>query len=142
MKPEILNFIQKERVCSLSVIIADNTPHSATVHYSSQADPLKFYIQTSDKTTKAKPFFNGRIGNASIVIGQSEKDWVTFQMRGLVRMVTSPEELEKVYKIHYQKHPDAEQYKGPHTVFLEFSPTWWRYTDFNTEPETIVENKL
>jgi len=75
-----------------------------------------------------------------MVIGLSEEEWLTLQMHGDVKIISDNKELEKVYKIHYAKHPEAEQYKGPKTVFLEFTPTWWRFTDFNTNPETIIEN--
>src|SRR3989338_1875463 len=47
--------------------------------------------------------------------------------------------VEAVYKIHFKKHPFAEKYKNEHTVVIEFTPTWWRYTDFNTTPETIID---
>lgn len=140
MDTKINDFLITERVGTLSVIIADNTPHSATVHYSHQLNPLKLFIQTSNSTTKAKPFLNGEIGKASFVVGFSEEEWLTFQMRGTIRQIVDPEVLSNIYKIHYKKHPEAKQYKGPKTVFLEFTPTWWRYTDFNTEPETIISS--
>jgi general stress protein 26 len=139
MSPPVLDFLAKERVCSLAVILSDGSPHSAAVHYSHQAEPLKIFIQTSNTTTKAQPFLNGETGKASVAVGFSEQDWLTLQMRGTIRTISDPKELDEVYSIHYKKHPDAEQYKGPNTVFLEFTPTWWRYTDFNTEPETIIE---
>jgi uncharacterized protein YhbP (UPF0306 family) len=140
MNSKIEQFITKERVCCLAVIIENNVLHGAAVHYSHQSAPLKLFFQTTNKTVKAAPFLNGEIGNASVVIGQSEQDWLTLQMRGTVRKISSPEELREVYKIHYKKHPEAEQYKNEATVFLEFTPVWWRYTDFNTEPETIIES--
>ncbi len=141
MDSKIVSFLTKERVCSLSVILDDGSPHASAVHYSETIDPLKLFIQTSNSTTKAQPFLNGKAGKASIVIGFSEQEWLTLQMRGIMQIVSDPARLEEIYKIHYQKHPEAEKYKGSKTVFLEFIPTWSRYTDFNTEPETIIENK-
>ena len=140
MNSKILKFLEKERVGVISVILPDNISHSASVHFSNKENPLKIFIQTTNTTEKVRPFLDGKVGKASVVIGFSEKDWLTLQMRGDMKIVSSPEELKKIYKIHYKKHPDAEQYKGPKTVFLEFTPTWWRYTDFNTEPETTIEN--
>ena len=140
MDSNIIKFLTRERVCVLSITLPDGTPHSATMHYSEEFNPLKLFIQTSNTTTKVQAFLDGEIKRAAVVIGFSEKDWLTLQMRGTIRIVSNPKELETIYKIHYKKHPDAEQYKGPKTVFLEFTPTWCRYTDFNTNPERIFES--
>jgi general stress protein 26 len=139
MNQKILDFLKKEPVGVISVLMADGAPHSATVHYSHQENPLKFFIQTSNGTVKVQNLLDGKIGKAAMVIGFSEQAWLTMQMRGTIRVVSDKNELEVIYKTHYAKHPDAEKYKGPKTVFLEFTPTWWRFTDFNSEPETIIE---
>ena len=142
MPQEILNYIKTQRVCVLAVEMLDGSPHAATVHYSHVENPLRFFIQTSNTTTKAKSLISsGGAGKAAIVIGFSETDWLTLQMRGNIRVISNQKKLDGVYKIHYAKHPDAKQYKGPNTVFLEFQPNWWRFTDFNTNPEKITENQ-
>jgi uncharacterized protein YhbP (UPF0306 family) len=141
MNEQIESFLNKERIGVISVILDDGTLHSATIHFSYAANPLKFYIQTSNSTLKAQPFMSGKPGKAAMVIGFSEEVWITLQMHGQIRQVSDSDELEEVYKIHYKKQPEAEQYKGPKTVFLEFTPEWWRFTDFNTEPETIIFNE-
>jgi general stress protein 26 len=140
MNPIVLDLISTDKVGVISVALEDGTIHSATVHYSHNENPLKIYIQTSNTTLKVKPFLNGQIGKGAFVIGFSEDEWLTLQMHGEIRAISDQDQLEEIYKIHYKKHPDAEQYKGPNTVFLEFSPIWWRYTDFNTDPETIINS--
>lgn len=137
---KILNFLEKYRVGVVSVPLKDENVHSATVHYSHKISPLKIYIQTSNDTLKAQPFLKGEVEKGAFVIGFSEDEWLTLQMHGEIKAVFEQNELEKIYKIHYKKHPNAEQYKGPNTIFLEFTPTWWRYTDFNTDPETILNS--
>ncbi len=142
MNSEIIQFLTRERVCVLSVILADGSPHAATVHFSmslESAEPLKIYIQTYDASTKAQPFLDGKTGKAAVVFGFSEQDWQTLQMRGSARRVTVQEELDKIYKIHYAKNPEAEKHKSSKTVVLEFTPTWWRYTDLKTKPPTVIE---
>ncbi len=139
MDQAVSNFLSKEQVGVLSVTLEDGTIHGATVHYSHTSDPFKIYIQTSKASLKASPFLNGEVGKGAMVIGVSEKDWLTLQVHGSVRAVVD-EELENVYKIVYQKHPEAEEHKGPKTIFLEFTPTWWKYTDFNTEPPTVINS--
>ncbi len=133
-----LNLLTKERICVLSVVLSDGSPHGAVVHYSETTDPLKLFIQTSP-TVKTKAIEEqGGSTKASVVIGLSEEEFVTLQMRGDVRIVSDTTELEHIYTIHYAKHPRAEKHKGPNTIFLEFTPTWWRYTDLNTNPRKII----
>lgn len=139
MNEEVISFLNKNKIGVISVLLEEGI-HSATVHYSHKLDPFKIYIQTSNTTLKAKPFLNGEIGKGAFVIGFSEEEWLTLQMHGNIRVITDANELQEVYKIHYSKYPKSEKYKGPKTVFLEFTPTWWRYTDFNTDPETIISS--
>jgi hypothetical protein len=138
MNSEITELLEKEPVGLISILL-DKRPYSAAVHFSHRLNPLKIFVQTSNDTNKAKPFLDGSTGPASMVVGFSEQDWLTLQMSGSARAITNPDELKNIYKIHYAKHPNAEQYKGPDTLFLEFTPTWWRYTDFNSNPETIYQ---
>lgn len=138
MNPIALKLLEKERICVLSVVLPDGSPHGAVVHYSQQTEPVKLFIQTSPTVKTEAIKSAGGTAKASVVVGLNEPDFVTLQMRGNVRIVSDNSELENIYKIHYAKHPEAEQYKSPKTIFLEFVPTWWRYTDFNTDPETIV----
>lgn len=139
MNPLALNLLHKERVCVLSVTLPDGSPHVAVVHYSQQIDPVKIFIQTSPTTKTDAIQKKGGSAKAAVVVGLSEEEFVTLQMRGDIRIVSNAQELEAIYKVHYAKQPQAEKYKGPDTIFLAFTPTWWRYTDFNTEPETVIE---
>ena len=139
MNPVALNLVNKERVCVLSVVLPDGSPHIAAMHYSQQIDPIKIFVKTYPTVKTGAIKEKGGTAKAAIVIGFSEQDFVTLQMRGNIRMVSDQKELENIYKIHYAKHPEAEKYKGPNTIFLEFTPAWWRYTDFNTDPETVID---
>lgn len=122
----------------VSVVLEDGTLHSASIHYSHSENPFRIFMQTANTTIKAQPFLNGQTGKGSFVIGFSEEEWLTLQMHGSIRSVTDPNELEEIYKIHYGKFPEVEKYKGSETVTLEFVPQWWRYTDFNIVPPTII----
>lgn len=133
-----LDLLVKERICVLSVVLSDNSPHGAVVHYSQTTGPLRLFMQTFPTVKTNAITEKGGIAKASVVVGLSEEEFVTLQMRGDIRIVSDIAELESIYKAHYAKHPKAEQYKDDETIFLEFTPTWWRYTDFNTDPETII----
>ena len=141
MNPLAVDLLTKERVGVIAVVLADGSPHAATVHYSEQTDPVRIFIQTSPTVKVDAIKKSGGVMKAAMVVGMSETDFLTLQMRGQVRIVSELHQLEQIYAIHYRKHPEAEKYKSPTTVFLEFTPTWWRYSDFKTEPETIIEIK-
>lgn len=139
MTKEILDFISKHRVCSLTTLLADGSPHAAALHYSHSENPLLFYFSTENTSKKCEGLLQGETVKGSIVIGFSEEEWITLQIDGEVKTITDETELDRVQKIHYSKHPNSAKYKdAPETIFLSFAPSWWRYTDYNTEPATIL----
>lgn len=138
MNEVIEQLLTSEPIGVLSVLLADGTLHAATIHFSQTVEPFKLYMQTSNTTIKAQPFVDGKTGPAALVIGVSEATWRTLQLHGTVRAILDPEEIAEVAKIHYEKHPEAGKYQSPKNLFLEFTPSWWRYSDFNTDPPTII----
>ena len=133
MDERALDLLSSEKVSVLSVCKADGGCHGAAVHFSHQVDPLVIYIQTESTSIKCKKLPT----KASVVVGFSEETMQTLQMDGDICQIT---DLEEVYKIHYTKHPEAEKYKNdPTTVFLAFTPTWWRYSDYKNN--LFLENK-
>lgn len=139
MDTKALDLLTKERICVLSVVMGDGSPHGAVVHYSQTTDPIRLFIQTYPTVKTAAIQQKGGAAKASVVVGLSEEDFVTLQMRGDVRVVSNADELGRAMRTHYVKHPEAEKYKDTNTMFIEFTPTWWRYSDFKTEPETVIE---
>ena len=142
MEKIILNFLADHRVCSLTTLLADGSPHAASMHYSHQNDPLTLYFSTEKTGRKMEELLDGKPGKASVVIGFSEEEWKTLQMDGEVRAILDPKELETAHTVHYRKIREAEQYKDdPSTIFLAFKPAWWRLTDYNTKPPTIISSE-
>jgi general stress protein 26 len=142
MNETVLEFLQKHRVCSLTTLLKDGSPHSAALHFSHNSEPLELYFSTENTSRKCEAIVDGSTVKGSVVVGFSEEEWITLQMDGEVQAVLDTDELQKVHRIHYAKHPDAEQYKSePETIILKFTPKWWRYTDFNTEQPTILVSK-
>jgi general stress protein 26 len=140
MNPIVNEFLTKERVCVLSGILPDGSSHSSTLHFSHSENPTRIYFQTWDESDKVKALREGDNKSASVVVGFSETDKLTLQMRGSLRIISDSDELEKVFKIHYAKHPFAEKFKSESTVMIEFTPTWWKYSDFKTDPETVISS--
>ena len=138
MNTHALEVLEKERVCVLAVPMADGAPHAAATHFSYEAEPTTLFIQTYP-TVKTKAIQDrGGSAPAAVVVGFDETQFVSLQMRGEVRIVSDAGEVERITAIHLAKHPEAKEHLSPSTIFLAFTPTWWRYTDFKTHPETVI----
>lgn len=138
----ILHFLETKKIAVLTTLLEDSTPHSATLHYSHTSDPLKLYFSTKNTSRKCQNLLNGQVGKSSLVIGFSEEEWITLQMEGTIQIVTNKNELDKISPLHYSRHPNSAKFKDdPATVFLAFTPNWWRYTDFNTRPSTVISSE-
>lgn len=139
MDTKVLDFLSANRVCSLTTLLTDGSPHAAAVHYSHRADPLKLFFSTQNSSRKCEALADGKTTKAAVVIGLSEEEWKTLQLEGTVRAITDKDEIAKVKSVHYPKHPNSQKFENdPATLFLEFTPSWWRYTDYNTKPMTVL----
>lgn len=142
MDQKILDFLTKHHVCSFTTLLPNGFPHSAALHYSHTDNPLVLYFSTENTSRKCQGLLDGQTVKGSFVVGFSEEEWITIQMEGDVTAVLDKTELERIQKIHYAKHPNSEKYKDePETIFLAFTPSWWRYTDYNTNPLTILSSE-
>ena len=142
MDTRIIDFLTKHRVCALTTLLPDGSPHSAALHYSHTENPLALYFSTENTSRKCQGLLQGQTVTGSLVIGFSEEEWITLQMDGEVKAISNSEELKNIHEIHYTKHPNSEKYKNePETIFLTFVPSWWRYTDYNTDPVTILSSE-
>lgn len=100
---------------------------------------MKLFFQTYPTVKTQAIQEKGGNAKAAIVVGMNEQDFVSLQMRGDVRIVSDAQEIAHLCAAHYAKIPEAEKHKSSSSIFLEFTPSWWRYTDFKTDPETVIE---
>lgn len=142
MDLRIREFIAKNRIAALTIMLPDGTPHAATVHFAHQDNPtFKLFFMTEKTTRKCSSIINGENAKAAVVIGFSEKEWVTLQMEGNIHIVYSKDLIESVKSMYFLKYPGMQKYEAnPQTVFLEFSPTWWRYSDLSGANKLIVSS--
>lgn len=142
MDKSVKDYLSKERVSALTVLLTDHTPHSTTMHFSHIDEPLIFYFSADKRDRKCQLILNGKEVKAALVIGFSEDNWLTFQAEGVVGILSSQSEINKVKNTHYAKHPNSKKFeKDPNTVFLVFRPTWWRFSDLNVDPPVLIESK-
>lgn len=132
MNPEIIEYITNNRICVLAIEMMDGSPHAATVHYAHHGSVPVFIFQTNPKYRKSEALFGREESRASLVIGFEESERQrTFQADGVVSLLKpTDKELEHAY---LTKFPGKDA-KYSTDVFLKFTPTWWRYTDWG-KPE-------
>ncbi len=131
MEPKVLEFLTKERVCALSVLLPDNSLYAAAMHFSFSENTLEFYFSTSRESHKFTAFQNNSQVASSMVIGLSEEEWKTMQISGKLEVVANQEEIQKIKAVHYQRHPKSKDFESdPNTVFLKLTPTFHKFTDF------------
>ncbi|MBK9745822.1 MAG: pyridoxamine 5'-phosphate oxidase family protein [Chloroflexi bacterium] len=134
----MLDFISTNRLCVISTICYDGTPHSSVMHYSVTHNPLTLYFSTDDRSTKIDNIKSSP--STSVVIGWSEIDWITVQLRGKSRVITVSSEVATAKRVHYAIHPNSQKFENdPHTVFIEFTPQYGRFSDLGVLPEIIAE---
>lgn len=145
MNPRVLKFIKQNRVGVLSILRKDGSPHAAVLHYACdyEVSPCKFYFSTENTSRKVEALLTGKTIKAAMVIGFSEEEWITLQINGNIKGMLTPKDKAKAQGIFYAKHPGSRRYKdNPATILLEFTPTWWRYSDLNKKPlETISSDE-
>lgn len=141
MTNEIIEFLTTNRVGVVAILI-NGAPHSATVHFSVQTDPLEIYFATSIKSKKCQPLLTDESVPASFVVGFNENDCITFQADGLAMLVTNQIERAAIVDIHYAKFLDHSKHRDNHdTAIVKLLPRWYRYSDFNHKPPKITGNQ-
>lgn len=142
MEQAMVDFLTKNRVCALTTLLPDGSPHAAALHYSFKQTPFELYFSTENTSKKCEGLLNGETVKASAVVGISEEEWITLQMDGTATLIKSTDDLAAIQTMHYAKHPNSEKFKDdPATVFLKFTPVWWRYTDYTSKPPTILTSE-
>jgi general stress protein 26 len=135
----IANFLSQHGICSLTTLLPDGSPHAAALHFSHSAGGFEFTFLTKKSSRKAAALLNGGSVRGAIVVGFSEEELITLQLDGEVVLVSDEAELHEIRRSYFAKHPSSKKYEGdPAYAFLKFTPTWWRYTDYNTKPATIL----
>lgn len=141
MNDQVKDFIRDNKISVMSVLQLDNSLHSAAVHYSCNKNFTEFYIATNRSSRKATPLLNGKTVAASMVIGFNESEMITLQMSGELRAIKDTETLQVVQSIHYAMHPFAKKFENnPETIFLVFTPSWWRFSMFKEQPPVFIES--
>jgi hypothetical protein len=95
--------------------------------------PLMFFFETHSNSRKGQAILASEPTKASLVVGFDEQAPRTLQLDGQIRQI-KPEEKEFFNKVYLGKFPEKnEKAKGDDIIFLIFTPTWWRWTDWTNK---------
>ncbi len=120
----ILEYLKTQRIGVLALRMPDGTPHAATVHFAYDELSSIFIFQTSPTYRKVEAVKNGET-TASFVVGVDEGYMKTLQLDGMAQLV----DTETIKEAYLNKFPEKRD-KHPDNVFITFTASWWRFTDW------------
>ncbi len=138
MDQKVLEILEKERSSALSISLSDGSPHTACMAFAHRQNPLEILFLTDKKSKKMEALLKGIPAKASFVIGFSESDMVELQIDGEIKMEEDRGKIEEIRKIYFEKYPDHKRFENEGSVYLVFTPIWWRYSDFKPVPNLII----
>lgn len=129
----IETLLSSQMLCVVSTVHADGSPESALVAFSETPDGSIVFGTFCDSRKYANIVENPRI---SLVISGDDR---TLQLEGNAR-VASGEDEARCRSLHLAKNPGSAKYvRDPKQRFIVVVPAWSRYTDYGTDPDTVVE---
>jgi len=130
MDQKIIDFLTKERMAALSICLSDGTPHTSAMHFVYNNGTI--YFSTHNTSKKATGLTTSK---ASVTVGFSEQNWVTVQLDGTAEITTDGKDLI------LGKYPESIKFMDANTIFLKFTPVWWRYSDFKSTPPIFLASE-
>jgi uncharacterized protein YhbP (UPF0306 family) len=129
-------FLKKHRISVLTVLLESGEPHSASLHYAWEEKTEVFVFFTRTSTVKFKAIEKGP-SRGSLVVGFSDEEFCTLQMRGEVRICNS--DLAK--QVYCEKYRHILEFlRDSNAVFIEFEPNWFRYSDLKPSKPIIISS--
>ena len=133
---QILQFLRKHRIMVQASVADTGAPQAAVVGFA-VSDTLEIVFDTLESSRKYHNLAaNPRV---ALVVGWDE---VTCQLEGLVDF-PSGSELERIRECYFVAYPDGrDRLAWPGITHARVRPTWWKYSDFSSEPPLIIERQL
>jgi general stress protein 26 len=136
-RADLLSFMRRHRVAVEASVSSDGAPQAAIVGVAI-GDDFELVFDTLQTSRKARNLRRDpRI--ALVLGGWGPGEERTVQYEGLADEPAGAE-LERVRELYFSVYPDGrERLAWPGLIHVRVRPTWLRYSDFGTRPETILE---
>lgn len=133
----LLAFMRQEPYAVQASAAVDGCPQAAIVGVA-VSDRFEVVFDTLGDSRKAINL--RRNPSVALVIGPARADTAcTVQLQGRADEPRGAE-LERLLALYFARFPDGRgRSQWPGITYWRVSPTWIRYSDFSTEPATIVE---
>ena len=133
----ILDFINSHRYQVISTADESGQTQSALTGFVMTPD-FEIVFGTSKQSRKFANLQHDR--RCSVVIGFSMP--ATVQLEGIAIQLTEGLDSSQV-KLYLERQPQAHKYaSNPDQTWFLITPSWIRYTDYGSHPETIIETSL
>ena len=137
MYAEVLYFLSRQHLAAVTIQLSDNTLYPSIMHVACGENPFRLFFLTTKASKKMTAVSDHAVCSAGVVLGFNEEEYTTLQMTGSIREVSEKEKKE-VKEIYLLKYPWKKSFsEKKESIFIEFLPSWWRYTDYATHPQTI-----
>ena len=136
-RSELLKFMRGHSLAVQASMSPEGAPQAAVVGFA-VTDDFEIIFDSLDVTRKVQNLRrNPRI--AFVVGGLTGGDERTVQYEGIADEPVGLE-LERLQEVYFARFPDGrERQKWPSVVYVRVRPVWIRYSDYNHEPEQVVE---
>ena len=134
---ELLRFMRSYRVAVETSVSMSGKPQAAVVGVA-VGDEFEVVFDTLRSTRKAANLRQNP--NAAVVFGGwGVGEERTVQYEGIADL-PSGVELQQVRELYFSVYPDGrDRLSWAGLVHVRIRPTWLRYSDYTTSPETILE---
>ena len=130
--PDFVSFLDKEKTATIAIPIDDSgTLHIATMLFSYELDPFRWYFVTSKLSEKCTLLRYTEKLVAAASVGTSYGTPYTLQTRGFVQIVDKSAHEPEIKRYHEKRGNTHDDITNHDTVLLEYTPNWGRFTDFS-----------
>lgn len=131
-RPDLIRFLQRQRLAVVSSLAPDGAPQSAVVGIAT-SDGGEIVFDTLGTTRKARNL--RRDPRASLAVWEGER---TLQVEGLCDEPAGPER-DRLREVYFAGYPDGrDRLAWPHLTHFRLRPLWARYSDFTVSPEPLI----
>ena len=136
-RSQLLQFLRRHRLAVQSSVAGSGGVQSAVVGIA-VSDGFEIVFDTLESTRKAENL--ARDPRIAFVIGGTlDGEEQTVQYEGTADR-PSGGELQQVRELYFRTWPDGrDRLAWPGLIHIRVRPTWLRFSDFLTDPPTIVE---
>lgn len=129
----VLEFLKSHKVAVIATTHANGSPEAAVIDFSVR-DDLEIVFDTFNNTRKYENLLHNPA--AAFVVGWDGN--ITIQYEGRAEPV--PEnDVPRYQREHTERVPEEREFIARGAIIFRVRPRWIRYSDFTSDPPTIVE---